>query len=926
MAEHAQQLSELSLRFPNADPEEIDEMLWSSGFEDVEEFLTEEYSIAVKDPTKNEKNAVQLLEAAPITPSAASTSPASSTSVVTSPPPPSAAATPTSEVTHPPSAAVTPPSETFPDPLSPASLPTAPASPLAPPAARALDVKKVDAPPPVADPVEVGNEVSSTNDLAPPVEDNVLNLLYSGDPSSCFVTTEEHPVEVGSKVSSTNDLAPPVEDNVLNLLYSGDASSCFSTTEEQNIRLSRCEQRNKQHLRRIAMLRSSLLCSTKERNKPSSSPSTHKAAAAAARTASKRLKGKGKTKLTKTKSMKTKTMMKTTKTTSATTESETKTLLQHLVKKIQTHGGSLKGSELGKVQLETGLKFLPSSKLFLARHSDVIVRKNIGSSGQFVLSLADGMMATKTKMTTKMTTKMKKKTSTPKVYSFLCNAKTVAGCLDNMLMGAPMSFLKKMSSDIDPSTTPILLFNMSSNKFYVGFTSVGVPALNLKPRVWPGGPKGTSKFPAQLLVECRSSNGLQEIVLNKTEMKNFYKRVGPIVFEKLPKRVQIVLLRQQEEKTEETEAVEEEEKRQGTTEAATTTRTTTTTTLCVVCELEYPRTAVKCPACDHPQFVPTSPSSSTTTKQSTSPGMAWTLLDAKVRGYMRMKNIEMCTGQALGAILKESDWINTGEEKMTKALVKLGYIVKSTAKWGELISLPPNLRLKARKKKVEQALTATSTAASTAASKKNTTMKTLVSINDGLVLNYVHTLLAKSGGIAGLHFLASQLNPTTRKGSGAVKQFKLLKKEHKSFKLFAKKHFVFWTKKNVPKMSSDKHANTYVTSPSLWIRTRIIDCYVRLSSSNDKHDKQVLGGTGEEEGESKTTTRTTTRTMTRTTTRTTKRTTTRVVKIRKMRSPTMSPTHALVMTTIAPITTMTARNFPTKKLNKLPAWRNKACT
>jgi hypothetical protein len=90
---------------------------------------------------------------------------------------------------------------------------------------------------------------------------------------------------------------------------------------------------------------------------------------------------------------------------------------------------------------------------------------------------------------------------------------------------------------------------MSTRTFYIGYTPKGKPALNILPNVWPDkSKKGTSKFPAQLRVECLSLP-LKQIQLTTKEVSNTFKRVGPISFSKLPKRVQQVLLEQQEPKT-----------------------------------------------------------------------------------------------------------------------------------------------------------------------------------------------------------------------------------------------------------------------------------------------------------------------------------------------------------------------------------------
>jgi hypothetical protein len=225
-------------------------------------------------------------------------------------------------------------------------------------------------------------------------------------------------------------------------------------------------------------------------------------------------------------------------------------------------------------------------------------------------------------------------------------------------------------------------------------------------------------------------------------------------------------------------------------------------------------------------------------KKNPTKAKAWTLLDAKVRGYMSKKKIKSCTGQVLGAFLKKSDWSNTGAKKMTAALIKLGFNVKDTETVGlMMISLPPTKSTK-------------STAAAVEIKKGEKKTTKAVNTNDELVLEYLHICLKNSGGVASFEFLSGQLNPNARKDSGATNQIKLLKEQHGSFKLFAKKHFVFWTKKNVTK-SKDKFSNTYLTSPSLWINRRIIDDYVRSLPSSGM---QVLGGTGEEEGESKTST------------------------------------------------------------------------
>jgi len=114
--------------------------------------------------------------------------------------------------------------------------------------------------------------------------------------------------------------------------------------------------------------------------------------------------------------------------------------------------------------------------------------------------------------------------------------------------GAPSNFLKKIENNTS-KTTQILLYNMSTRTFYIGYTPKGKPALNILPNVWPDkSKKGTSKFPAQLRVECLSLP-LKQIQLTTKEVSNTFKRVGPISFAKLPKRVQQVLLEQQEPKT-----------------------------------------------------------------------------------------------------------------------------------------------------------------------------------------------------------------------------------------------------------------------------------------------------------------------------------------------------------------------------------------
>ena len=66
--------------------------------------------------------------------------------------------------------------------------------------------------------------------------------------------------------------------------------------------------------------------------------------------------------------------------------SDKKQVLQHLVAGIKANGGSLTSGDLGKFT-KGRYKLLPSSKEFLALHSDVIIKKGIGSNGQFVLSL-----------------------------------------------------------------------------------------------------------------------------------------------------------------------------------------------------------------------------------------------------------------------------------------------------------------------------------------------------------------------------------------------------------------------------------------------------------------------------------------------------------------------------------------------------------
>jgi hypothetical protein len=105
------------------------------------------------------------------------------------------------------------------------------------------------------------------------------------------------------------------------------------------------------------------------------------------------------------------------------------------------------------------------------------------------------------------------------IYNFLCTNKTKNGCLDNHLMGAPKHYLKRIQNSITKKTK-ILLYNMSSETYYIGYTPNGLPSMNIDPNVWPSGSNHTSQFPAQLRVSCIPPIKLKEIQLTNEESNN----------------------------------------------------------------------------------------------------------------------------------------------------------------------------------------------------------------------------------------------------------------------------------------------------------------------------------------------------------------------------------------------------------------------